>query len=227
MEKEVSEWIESFMLLGSVVVRTTIENAPKSEATWMQSYGQLIGVAIGAVSTGAVALLLAVMNNRGTDRRLRQTQAYDLLRESQRITRERLEELYVQVGHWTLGIAQINMFSLRLAQGKLNYVHYSEMLKAHAEKSHFQKSRMDLLNDVYGSVEIHEASKSVKEAQSKFMKKFTVIEEVAMASARFGETLPTKPPADPAMYQLMDRLANEVDKRGRELLELIATMAKS
>lgn len=227
MENEMSEWLGSCMLLASVVVKTTVENPATSEATWLQNYGQLIGVAIGAALTGAVALLLAIMNNRSSDRRLKLTQAHDLQRESQRITRERLEELYVQAGHWISGVEQCGLFSLRLARGLLTFNQYFELLKDQGEKSQLQRSRMQLLFDVYGSNEVHDAAQAVREVQGAFMKKVHEIESITQSPERLREIVPSTPPADSTTYELMHRLATEVGKRGRDLMKAIATQAKT
>lgn len=227
MENEMSEWLGSCMLLASVFVKTTVENAATSEATWLQNYGQLIGVAIGAALTGAVALLLAIMNNRSSDRRLKLTQAHDLQRESQRLTRERLEELYVQAGHWTSGLEQSGILSLRLAKGLLNFNQHFELFKEQGEKSQLQRSRMQLLFDVYGSSEVHEAAQALKEVQSAFMEKVYVIQSIAQRPERLREIVPSSPPADSTTYELMHRLATEVGKRGRDLMKAIAAQVKT
>lgn len=222
-----SEWLSSCALLASVVVRTTVESAAKADATWLQTYGQLIGVAIGAVLTGSVALLLAVMNNRSSDRRLKMTQAHDLQRESQRITRERLEELYVQAGHWTSGLDLLNINSLRLAKGLLTFHQHADLVKAHGEKSQLQKSRMELLFDVYGTPEIHAGSQAVREAETAFMKRFQIVSIIAQTPDRLREVTPSKAAATPKIYEELDTLASEVSAKGRALLAMIAAQAKS
>ncbi|WP_448134887.1 hypothetical protein [Stenotrophomonas rhizophila] len=221
-----SEWFDSSMLLAGVVVRTTAENAAKSEATWLQTYGQLIGVAIGAVLTGSVALLLAIMNNRSSDRRLKMTQAHDLQRESQRMTRERLEELYEQAGHWTSGLEQFGILGLRLAKGLLSYKQYAGLVGAQGEKSQLQRTRMELLFDVYGSDDARNAAQAVKDAQSAFMKLFHRVELIAQGPEMLQAIVPSRAPADPALYELLNEAAGKVGKKGKELREVISAQVK-
>lgn len=222
-----SEWLASFTLLASVVVQTTVEEAAKPETTWLQAYGQLIGVAIGSVLTGVVAVLLAFFNNRSSDLRLRMQQTHDLQRESQRITRDRLEELYVLAGHWISALEQYGILGLRLARGLLTYKQYVDLQLKNGEKSQVQKSRMELLLDVYGSPEVNDAVAAVKEAQKAYFNEIHSVELIAQSPDRLSEVVVSHPPADAELYAKLDQLAGDVGKEGRKLLAAIAVQAKS
>lgn len=221
------EWLDGCALLASVVVHTSVEGASKSDTGWLQTYGQLVGVAIGTVLTGVVAISLAVMNNRSSDHRLRMQQSHDLQRESQRITRERLEELYVLAGHWTSGLEQFNLLGLRLAKGLLTYRQYVDLQLKQGEKSKLERSRMELLRDVYGSPEVIGAAAAVKEAQRAWNARFHPIERLAQQPDRLSEIVVTKPPASDVEYAELDQIAGVVSGEGRALLAAIAEQAKS
>lgn len=222
-----SEWFDGCMVLASVVVRATVEGAAKTEATWIQTYGPLLGVALGAVLTGGVALALAILNNQSSDRRLKLQQEHDLQRESQRLTRERLEELYVLAGHWAGGLESYGILGLRLAKGLLTYQQYLDALLEGADKSKVQKSRMELLVNVYASSTVQEAMAAASDSQRAFNKALHAVEVVAQNPTRLMETVPSSPPASREMYDQLDQLARDVGKRGRALLDAIATQAKS
>ncbi|HDS1390713.1 TPA: hypothetical protein UOJ32_000694 [Stenotrophomonas maltophilia] len=221
-----AEWLHSYVLLASVMVQTTVESAAKAEASWLQTYGQLIGVAVGAILTGAVAVWLAVMNNRSSDLRLRMQQTHDLQRENQRITRERLEELYELSGHWVSAIENYGLMGLRLAKGQLTYRQYLDLQIDDGAKSKVQKSRMELLQNVYGSPQVNLAVEAVKDAQSAYFQRLSEVERIAQSPKRLGEVVPSSPPADDKLYAQLEALASNVRAECRKLLEAIAMQAK-
>ncbi|HEL3751586.1 TPA: hypothetical protein UMV35_003925 [Stenotrophomonas maltophilia] len=222
-----SEWLDVCVVLASVVVRTTVEGSAKPDVTWLQTYGQLIGVAIGAVLTGAVALLLAIMNNRSSDRRLKIQQDHDLQRDRQRMTRERLEELYVLTGHWTLGLEQYGILGLRLARGQLTYADYLDLQREQADNPQIQISRMDLLLNVYGSQQVSEAVAKVRDLRSALNKLLTRVENLSKIPGSSPFPYIATTPVDESLYTKMDNSVTAIVQAGRSLLEAIATQIKS
>ncbi|MDH2022292.1 hypothetical protein N5J29_05890 [Stenotrophomonas sp. GD03680] len=222
-----SEWLDGCVVLASVVVRTTVEGGAKPNVTWLQTYGQLIGVAIGAVLTGAVALLLAIMNNRSSDRRLKFQQDHDLQRDRQRMTRERLEELYVLAGHWTLSLELYGFLGLRLARGQLTYADYLLLQREQANNPQVQMSRMDLLLDVYGSQEVSEAVAKVRDLRGEFNKLLTRVENLSKISGDSLTPYLTTNPVNEVLYTKIDDSVTAIVQAGRSLLETIATQIKS
>ncbi|WP_457802925.1 hypothetical protein [Stenotrophomonas maltophilia] len=221
------EWVNGCVLIANIVAHNSVEGISNAGSGWLQTYGQLVGVAIGTILTGVVAVSLAVMNNRSSDHRLRMQQTHDLQRENQRVTRERLEELYVLAGHWTAGLAQFNILGLRLAKGMLTYKQYVDLQLQQGEKSKVELSRMELLRDVYGSPALIEAAAAVEAAQNAWNSRFHPIELIAQRPDRFREVVVSRQPASEAEYAELDQLAGEVGSRSRALLAAIATQVKS
>lgn len=221
-----SEWLDGYMLLANVVVQTTVEGSTKPDPSWLQTYGQLIGVAVGTLMTGAVAIALAVMNNRSSDGRLRMQQNHDLQRENQRITRERLEDLYVLAGHWTSALSQYGILGLRLAKGLLTYRQYLEVQSEQGGNPQVQLPRMELLLNVYGSSEVNQAVAKLKDARTAFNNMIHIVERTAQSPDRLTEAVVRTAPVDAKFYAKLDQLVGDMGQAGRDLLEAIATQTK-
>lgn len=221
------EWLSSCVLIANIVVHASVDGASKAGTGWLQAYGQLIGVAIGSILTGVVAISLAVMNNRSSDQRLRMQQTHDLRRESQRTTRERLEELYVLAGHWRVSLTQYNILGLRLAKGMLTYNQYLDLQLQQSEKSKVEGPRMELLRDVYGSPAVIEAAAAVEAARDAWNSKIHPIELIAKHPDRLREVMASSQPASEVEYAVLNQLAREVDSRSSALLAAIAAQVKS
>lgn len=221
-----AQWLQTYAQLINVVVNVTGQSVPAQlQASWLQTYGQLIGVVIGATMAGAVALGLAIMNNRGSDTRLKMQQEHELLRERQRISRDRLEELYVLAGHWTTLLEQNAMLGLRLAKGLLTYDQYLDAQTSAATNSKVEASRMNLLMGVYASEDVNAAYNAVKDANGAFLRKAHIVELLSQRQRTSASDFIRTPKADEKLYSLLDELAGNIGPKVRTLMGAIAAEA--
>lgn len=218
------EWLEVHAQMIGLAVNVIVEATPdKLQPSWVQTYGQLIGVVIGATMAGVVALVLAIMNNRGSDARLKMQQDHELARENQRVSRDRMEELYVLVGHWTTLLQQNAILGLRLAKGNLTLSQYRDQQIEAARGSDVQAPRMNLLLGVYGSPQVMAAYKEVEDARNAFSTAIYPVELLAQDQLSRDSILINRPKVDKTSYLQLDGLATEITVKARALLETIAS----
>lgn len=185
---------------------------------WMQAYGQIIGVVVGGGIAGTVAIVLGSKNNRASDARLDRQFIADRERESDRVRRERREELYVQTSEWLLHLEGYTLLGLRLAYSKLSYSQYLDEQISQAQGARLQIARMNMLREIYGSPETAVAYLAVTEARNSYNLRIHEVERLAQSGAA----------ASPAMEghrATLDKLCTDVRERGRLLLDQIAKSA--
>lgn len=218
--------LEMRVQLIGLIVNVIGEATPdKLQPSWVQTYGQLIGVVIGATLAGAVAVALAIMNNRGSDVRLKMQQDHELAREQQRVSRDRLEELYVLAGHWTTLLEQNAILGLRLAKGLLTYGQYVDAQISATTNAKVEASRMNLLMGVYASEGVNAAYNAVKEANGAFLRKAHIVELLAQRERTSASDFIRTPKADEKLNSMLDELAGNIAAKARTLLGAIAAEA--
>jgi hypothetical protein len=186
--------------------------------TWLQAYGQLLGVVVGAAIAGTVAIVVGVRNNKSNDARMERQIAADQVRERSRVRRERLEELHVLAGDWLMSLDKYTMLGLRLVSGNLAYRDYLNMQIEEGKSTRFQFTRLKMLLDVYSTPAVAEAYRAVDQARASYNKEFYTIERRFKGSQ-------SRPSIDDATYDRIDGLSGQVHDAGVVLLRSIATAA--
>lgn len=185
---------------------------------WIHNYGQLLGVVVGGIIAGSVAIIVGARNNRANDRRLNRQFESERLRDSSKVRRDRLEELHVLIGQWLIGLDTYTMLGLQLASGAMSYRDYLAKQVEFGNASGVQLTRMRMLLDIYGTIEIKSAYLVVDTARADYNKAIRLVDRAAR-----GREVPRR--AEPEIYQGVDDASGRLHENGKLLLAAIAEAA--
>lgn len=90
----------------------------------------LLGVLVGAI----ISIFGIWLTNRSNSNQLRMQLLHEKESHENAIKRERLEELYVLVGHWLIGLSGHYISLSMVMQGKLNYNQHLDLMINDGEK---------------------------------------------------------------------------------------------
>lgn len=106
----------------------------------------LLGVVIGAL----LSIFGAWLTSRSSIAQLHIQLEHEERLQNKTVKRERLEELYVLLGHWSSAIFG-NYLSLTLVmKGEMNYNDYLDRVVSNGEKNLYDFKRLEMIIDVYG-----------------------------------------------------------------------------
>lgn len=105
----------------------------------------ILGVLVGAI----ISIFGVWLTNVSNSKQLRIQLLHEKISHENSIKRERLEELYVLVGHWLNGLAS-NYLSLSMVmQGKLDYGQHSDLAIKDGEKIKYDFNRLEMIMGIY------------------------------------------------------------------------------
>lgn len=185
---------------------------------WLQTNAQLIGVVVGAVIAGTVAITVGALNNRASAARLEHQIRTEQQRESAKVKRERLEELHVLAGQWLMNLDNYTLLGLRLVSGRLSHSDYLKMQLDGGSAAGVQLTRMKMLLAIYAPPSVTDAHTTVEDARAAFNKEFFPVE-----GSYKGASRPQACP--PELYDRIDDAAGNLHGAGERLLGAIAQAA--
>jgi hypothetical protein len=120
----------------------------------------LAGVVIGAI----ISIFCVCLTNRSNTNQLRMQLEHERQSRTEDLKRERLEELYILVGHWLNMFAGHYISLSMVMQGKLDYnQHLDQVIEGSKKQSH-DFNRLRMLLDIYAR-ELKPAYEKVLEAR--------------------------------------------------------------